>query len=38
MLMRADENYTSEHSCSPEELLACVYEDDVEVCLAACSE
>jgi hypothetical protein len=37
MLMRADENYTSELSCPLEELVECALAEDTDACLAACT-
>ena len=37
MLMRADENYTSELSCTQEELVECALAEDTDACLAACT-
>ena len=35
MMMRADK--TPNEKCSPEEMVACVREDDIAACLAACT-
>lgn len=39
MLMRADEDYeTTSTSCTAQEVLACLSSDDVEACMAECSD
>lgn len=38
MMMRADDAYTPTTGCSAEELLVCLTADNIEQCIAACSE
>ena len=38
MMMRADDNYSPATGCSAEELLACIFVDDYESCIAACAD